>query len=139
MVPQGSTTVTFPITTGDPTVPTGATVTANYNGSMQTATTTIKPNVLTSVKVSPTSVKGGSAAVVTGTVTLTQTVAVDTTISLSSDTPSAAEVLGSVTVSAGQKSATFSVTHHAVSAKKTVTIMATRAGVSKTATLTVNK
>jgi uncharacterized protein (TIGR03437 family) len=105
-------------------------------GSAQFSVTARVVVTLVSVTISPTTATGGGTA--TGTVTLSGPAPAEgLLIALQSSNP-AAKVPASVTVSAGETSATFTVTTQAVSAAQNVTITASYAGVSKTATLTVN-
>ncbi len=90
-----------------------------------------------SVSLNPTSVNSNSTA--TGTLTLNcPSPYGGTVVSLSSSNTAAATAPSSVTVAAGQTSATFVATSQAVSAATSVTITASYNGVSQTATLTVN-
>jgi uncharacterized protein (TIGR03437 family) len=81
-----------------------------------------------------------AGASVTGTVTLSGAdTKGGTAVTLqSSSTAAQVPAGGSVTVPAGQTSATFTITTQAVSVAQNVTITASYAGASKTATLTVN-
>jgi len=94
--------------------------------------------VLQGLALSSNSVTAGAS--VTGTVTLSGAdTKGGTAVTLqSSSTAGQLPAGGSVTVPAGQTSATFTITTQAVSAAQNVTITASYAGVSKTATLTVN-
>lgn len=90
-----------------------------------------------SVSLSPTSVGSGSTS--TGTVTLNcPSPYGGTVVSLSSSNTAAATVPSSVTVPAGQTSATFPVMGQSVSSATSVTITATCSGVNQTAILTVS-
>jgi hypothetical protein len=91
---------------------------------------------LSAMALNPTSVTGGSPS--TGTVTLSgPTPGGGAVVPLSSDNSAAATVPASVTVAAGASSATFTVTTSSVTASTPVTISASYAGVTKTASLTV--
>lgn len=95
------------------------------------------PASLSAVAVNPSSVTGGSGS--TGTVTLTAAAATGgAVVSLSSSNTAVASVAASVTVSAGATSATFAVSTSSVGVSTPVTITAVYAGVTRTATLTVN-
>ncbi len=92
---------------------------------------------LSSLTLNPTSVVGGNSS--TGTVTLTAAApSGGFTVQLSSSNPSVASVPSSVTVPAGQTSASFTVATQQVSSTTQVTITARAGGVSRQATLTVN-
>ena len=91
---------------------------------------------LSSLAVSPTSVKGGSPS--TGTVTLSGPASSGgAVVSLSSDNTAAATVPASVTVAYGATSATFTVNTSAVTTSTPATISASYAGATKTTSLTV--
>jgi acetyl esterase/lipase len=93
---------------------------------------------LASIALSPTSVLGTGKA--TGTVTLDRAAVSGTSggapVDLSSSSSSAV-VPASVTVPAGATTATFTITTSAVASDKAVQISASRRGITKTATLTV--
>jgi len=91
---------------------------------------------LASVGLNPTSVTGGSSAM--GTVTLSAAASSGgAAVSLSSSSTATATVPASVTVAAGASSATFTVSTSAVTTSTPVTISASYAGVTQTASLTV--
>ena len=91
---------------------------------------------LSSIGLNPATVTGGSSS--TATVTLSVPAPnYGSTVSLSSSAP-AATVPASVTVTAGANSANFTVNTNAVSASTPVTISGSYAGVTKSASLTVN-
>src|SRR6266576_2936252 len=91
---------------------------------------------LSSIAPSPMSVTGGSPSM--GTVTLSGPApSGGAAVSLSSDNTTAATVPASVTVAAGASSATFTVSTSSVTASTSVNISASYAGVTKTASLTV--
>ena len=91
---------------------------------------------IASLSLSPATVLGGNS--VTGTVTLSGPAPTGgVLIDLSSSNTSAATVSGSVTVSAGETSATFTVVSLPVAATTSVTISATSGSSTKTAALTV--
>jgi hypothetical protein len=91
---------------------------------------------LSSIGLNPTSVAGGSSS--TGTVTLSGAAPSGGAVAYLTSSASAAAVPASVTVAAGASSATFAVTTGAVTIATPVTISASYAGVTKTASLTVN-
>lgn len=91
---------------------------------------------LSSVSISPSSITGGQAA--TGTVTLSSAApAGGAVVSLASANP-AASVPSSVTVAASASSANFTVSTSPVTVTTAGNITATYAGITKSATLTVN-
>ncbi len=108
-VAAGNTTANFTITTKSVTSTTAATITATQNGVTKTAVLTVVPVLApVSVSLNPTAVVIGSGS--TGTVTLTGPApAGGIAVALSSNNANAT-VPASVTVAAGQTSATFAVT-----------------------------
>jgi len=140
-VAAGSTSTTFPIATGNVSSMASAVISGSYGGSTKSATLTINPSpaaALTSLSLSPTTVSGGGTS--TGTVVLSAAApAGGIAVSLASGNPSAVTVPASVTVGAGNVSATFTATAASVSSNTSSVISATYAGVTKSATLSVRK
>jgi hypothetical protein len=137
-VPAGSSSVTFKVATKAVTSAISVTVTAKQGSISESTSITLQPNSLQSVAVSPTTVVGGSSAVVTGTVTMTgPTPTGGQTVSLSSSNAKLATVLASVKVPAGASSVTFSVTTLATNIAGTVTIQASYGGATQSASLSV--
>ncbi len=138
---QGVTSMTFPVTTSAVSSTQSVTISGSYNGTTKTAPLTVTPQpaaALSSLTLTPTSVSGGTAS--TGTVTLTANApAGGAVVTLSSSKPSSASVPASVTVAAGTKTATFTVTTTAVKSNTSAVISASYAGATKTATLTIRK
>ena len=136
-VSAGATSATFTITTTAVTTSTTVSITVSYGGSNVSRSLTVTPaGGLSSVTLNPTSVIGSSAS--TGTVTLAQAAPTGgVVVNLSSANPAVASVPSSVTVGAGNTTATFTVTTYAVNASTGVSITATY-GVSQSAMLTVN-
>jgi len=94
--------------------------------------------VFTSLTLNPIAVSGGSTS--TGTVTLSGPAPTGgSVVSLSSSNTLAAVVPATVTVPAGNASATFTITTLPVSASNSVTISASYGGGTRSATLTVNR
>jgi len=135
LVPAGSTSVTFTVTTAAVATVTTVSVTATYGASVS-ATLTVNPTVtVSSVSLSPTSVLGGNTS--TGTVQLNVTApAGGAAVALTSSNTAAATVPASVTVPAGSKSTTFTVATVGVPSTSSSVVTATL-GVSANATLTV--
>lgn len=134
-IPSGATSATFPITTLGVITQTPATISANCNGAVQTASLTVNPAAIASLTLNPTSVQGGTSS--TGTVTLNGAAGPSgVSIALSSGN-SAATVPGSVTIASGKSSATFSVATTAVNSQTGALITGTLNGQSQTSTLTV--
>jgi hypothetical protein len=97
-----------------------------------------EPAELSSLSVSPTTVRGGNSS--TGTVTLSGPApSGGAVVSLSSSNRSVAAVPASVTVASGNSSATFTITTRRVYWSTSVTISSTYAGVRKTASVTVTR
>ncbi len=111
----------------------GAQVWTIAAGGAYTSKTYPAPSALA---LSPTSITNGGTS--TGTVTLSSPApAGGAAVSLTSSNTAAATVPASVTVTAGQTSATFTVTGKSVSSTTAVTITASYSGVSQTASLSV--
>jgi VCBS repeat-containing protein len=137
-VPAGSTTATFTITTTTVTTATSVTVSAVYGGVTKTATLTVNPAIaLSALSVSPASVTGGTSS--QGTVTLTSAAPTGGVVVTLSDNSSAASEPSSVTVPAGSTTAAFTITTIRVTRATTVTVSAKYSGVTKSATLRVNR
>ena len=139
-VAQGNTTATFAITTTAVATSTSATITASAGGVTRTTNLTVTPPPpaasLSAVTLSPTSVVGGTSS--QGTVTLTGAAPAGGLIVSLSSNNTAATVPGSVTVASGSTAANFTAATTAVGAATPVTITATHAGVTRTASLSVN-
>ena len=130
----GSTTATFTATSGTLTVGQTASVTASYNGSSQSVSISLVPAVqVTSLVCNLTGLM--PAGTTTCTVTLPQTVAANTPVSLSSSSP-LINVPASVTVPSGSNSAGFNATAAGtIAADTSGVITATLGTTSKTFTL----
>ncbi len=133
-IPQGGTTATFTIDTAAVAVDTAATLTATYDYVSATANLNVVAAGLTSVSVSPSSVRGGNPS--TGTVLLSSPAVTPLLVTLASSN-AVAIIQPNVTIAAGQTSATFQITTTAVGTATSVDITATVGGVSRTATLTL--
>ena len=140
-IPAGSTSAVFTVTTLIVNSSTTVTISAIYAGVTQTAVLTVTPQAqagptLTSLTLHPTSIQGGSTSM--GSVALSAPALTGgALITLTSSKTSVATVPASVTIPAGATSATFMVNTLAVTASTTVTISASYAGVTHTASLTV--
>lgn len=136
-VGAGATSASFTISTKAVTTSTPVTITASYNGVSVPATLTVVPPSLSSLSLKPSSVGGSLNS--TGTVALNGIApAGGVVVTLSSSNTSVATVPSSVTVSAGAKSAKFTISTKVVTANTVVTISATYSGVKKSASLTIN-
>lgn len=137
-VASGTKTKTFTVSTVPRSSNTTVVISGVLSGVTRTSTLTVKAPVMSAASVSPTSVKGGTGA--TLTVTLTGNApAGGTGVTLTSSNTQAASLPAAVTVVAGAKTATAPVTTLGVDANATVTLTATAGGVAKTASLTVSK
>jgi trimeric autotransporter adhesin len=133
-VAPSATTATFIVTTKPVTANTNVTITAT-RGTAHTATLTVQTPVVSLLSLNPTTVKGGSPS--TGTVTISGPApSGGTVVTLSSSSTAVATVPASVTVAAGNTTATFTVTTKTVSNSTSVTVSATK-GATQTANLTV--
>lgn len=138
-VPAGATSATFPISTTPPATTTTGTITASYNGVDRSTSFTVNPvpAALASLGTNPGTVTGGDPS--TGLVTLTTGAPPGgATIALSRTGSTAFTVPASVTVPQGATTATFNIPTTPPASQSTGTISATYAGVTRTATLTVN-
>lgn len=142
-IPTGASSASFNITTRSVTAQTVASISATYGGTTKSAALTITPSptssvTLSSLTLSPTSVLGGQTS--QATVRLSGAAPSDGAfVSLSSSNTSVATLPASVTIPAGATSATFNVTTRAVTSNTTVTLNASRGGLTRTATLTVTR
>lgn len=143
-IPAGATSATFNVSTTSVTTNNSVILTAAYLGVSRTATLAVTPvppppppASLNAVSVSPSSVLGGTS--VAGTVSLTSAAPTGGLIAnLTSSAPGVASVPASVVIAAGASSAGFTVGTVSVATATTVTVTATLAGVTRTASLTVN-
>jgi len=130
----------FTIQTTPPVSDRAVSITATYRGVSQTKPLTVTSGLqgaISSLAISPATVKGGTTA--TGTVTLARPAGPSgVRVSLSSDTVIAASVDMFVSVPSGQTSATFTVRTSPVTSQRIVTITAAAGDSSKAATLTIN-
>jgi uncharacterized protein (TIGR03437 family) len=139
VIPSGSTSASFTITTSAVTAARTVTISATYGTVKQSAPLTLNPPAsatLTGVTVSPDRVTGGTNA--TGTVTLGAAAPVGgITVTLQSSPPGYAQVPPFVTVPQGGTTASFNIPTTHVPSTQTVTITATAGVVTKTAVLIV--
>jgi hypothetical protein len=136
-IPAGQRSATFTVNTQAVASQTQVMITARLGNSSRQATLTVNPPALESLTLDPNTVVGGNPS--TGTVALNAPApAGGLQVQLSSSHPNVASVPPSVTIPAGQRSATFTVNTQAVASQTQVTITATLNGRSRSATLTVN-
>lgn len=141
-VPAGQSSATFTVSTSSVSASATANITATIGSVSRSAALQITAPAATltlnSVSVSPATLTSGATA--TGTVSLSSAApAGGAVVSLSSGNTAAATVAASVTVPAGSTSATFAVVAKTVSADTAVTLYASYAGATRTATITVTK
>jgi len=131
-------TATFVVTHLRVTSSTTVTIKATFAGVNQAATLTVDPMLVTSLTVSPATVKGSSTTVVTGTVTINAPApAAGITITLTSSKTTAATVPATVHIASGKTTATFAVSHKKVTTQTPVTITGSLSPSSAIATLIV--
>lgn len=137
-VPAGQTSATFTANTAPVTSTTGVVISASYDGvTVSTTLFLVVSRAVASVTLDPSTVTGGVSS--TGTVTLRNTApSGGAVVALASSNSVLAVVPSSVTVVAGQISATFPVNTASVTATQTVVISATYEDVTESATLTIN-
>jgi hypothetical protein len=139
VVPAGSTSATFAISTVGVTTATTVTLTATGGGVTKGADLTLLPVAgasLASLTVNPASVQGGTS--VTGTVALNGPAPTGgTVVTLGSGNSAVASVPTGITIPAGSSSATFTVTTTATSVSTPVAISAAFGGTTQSTTLTV--
>jgi YD repeat-containing protein len=136
VIPAGSSSATFSVTTFNRQTPMTVSLHATYRGSTSTGSITVQHiPLLASLVLSATSVTAGTS--VTGTVTLDAPASTGgTAVTLSSSNTSAATVPSSVTIPAGSTSTTFTVTTLSVLSNDNSTITAT-SGATASVILTI--
>ena len=134
-IPGGKTSATFTVKTTTVATQNSATITATSNGVTESASLTINPIGVLSLKLNPTSVTGGKSS--TATVQLSGAAPTGGIIVTLASSGSFASIPATVTVAAGKTTATFTVKTTTVQATSTASISATLAGGSASATLTV--
>lgn len=134
----GLTSATFSVTTSGVAASTGVQISASYSGDTLSATLNVNPASLSSLTLSPASVKGGTASA--GVIALNgRAPSGGLTVAVASSNPYVASVPPSVTIQAGAASATFQITTRRVTANTKVQITATLAGISKAAVLNIRR
>lgn len=132
----GASSVSFLITTSPVASTTTGTITANGSGVVRTTTLTVKPPVLSSISLAPSTVLGSVHS--TATVHLNGPApSAGVTLTLSSSS-SKATLPHTIHLGPGASVGTFTVNTLSVTSPTTATIKATFAGVSKTAALVIN-
>ena len=143
-VGSGSTSASFTVTTSSVTTTQVVGLTASLDGTDKTAAVTVTPSppppppALTSLTLNPTSVVRGASSV--GTVKLTAAAPTGgIVVTLSSSKPTQVTVPPSVTVLAGQSTATFTVSTSSGAGNGAVTISASANGITRTASLAIKR
>ncbi len=139
VIPAGSISGSFPISTSVVTVSTNVGIGVSGGGATVSAVLTVTPAAqvaLSALTLTPSSVTGGSS--VSGTVTLASAAGSGGALVSLSSNNAAASVPANITIPAGAISATFAISTSVVSASTGVTITATGGGVAKSAALSVN-
>jgi hypothetical protein len=132
-VAAGATSATFTITTKGVASSTSTTITAVYGGVTRTTTLTVTVASLSTLTLNPTTVTHGSPS--TGTVTLNGFAPPGgAVVTLSSSNIALARVPASVTIPAGSRSASFTVTTLLAGSPR---ISGTYRGTTRNATLTI--
>lgn len=139
LVPAGSSTVNFTISTSSVTGSTPVVISATYAGATRTATLSVNAAAsLRSLTLSPSSVAGGGTTTM-NTISLTGPAPAGGTVVRLSSSRSVAAVPASVVIPAGATSVKFAVKTAPVSWQVTVRVTATLGTVVKTAYLTVTR
>lgn len=137
VIPGGRTTGTFTVQTFPVVSNENITIRATRGSVTNTASLTVKRQTLTEFGVNVSSVRGGLP--VTGTVTLSGPAPTGgASVQLTSSNTAFATVPATVTVPAGQRTRTFTITTRRPSASTAVTISASRLGDTRQRTITIN-
>lgn len=137
-VAAGANTASFNVAVTPVAANVSATVTATRNAVSKTSPVTVLAPVLFTLALSPNSVTGGVGSV--GTVGLNGAAPTGgATVTLSSNLPAAASVPASVLIAAGSASVNFAIVSAPVTVDSTVTVLASRNGATRSATITVLK
>jgi hypothetical protein len=138
-VAPGEFSVSFDVPTANVSQSTAATVTASWNGMAVQSSLTVTPGpVPVSLSLLPSTVVGGSAGSVDGTVTIGSAATFDQFLQVTTSHPSITPFLAhSVVVPAGSTRGLIQISTSTVSATTVITISVTGGGVTKSANLTV--
>ncbi len=136
-VPAGSQTADFNIATSIVTGPTNVTISGVQGTSTKTANLTVTIIGVASVAIAPSTVIGGTEA--TGTVTLNgPATGSGMTVTIVNNSPTAASMPATLTITAGKTSGDFKVVTKPVPAQKVVTVKVTYKTTSISGSITVN-
>ena len=135
-VAAGQSTAALSVTTYAVTTATSVTLTASYSGKQVSAALTVNPPTLSSLTLSPSTVKGGSSS--NGTVVLNGPAPTGgVLVRLSSNNPALVTLPSSVTVAAGSRSAKFTALTKPTATRTVVTITASSGAIQRRANLAV--
>jgi len=133
----GQSVATFDIGTTDVAGTTSTSIGASTTFSTYNRALTVKPMIVSTVALSPASIRSGETA--TLTVTLAASVTTATTVDITVSVPTVAGTASAtLVIPAGSQSGVVTVTGSAVTKTRTTSVRATRHGVTKNTTLTVN-
>lgn len=135
-IPAGSSSATFSVTTKAVATATTVTITAKNGVIAKTGSISVVPPVLASLSVSPTTVAPGGLS--TGTLSIGGPAPAGGLSVLLSSTSSKLTIPARVVIAAGKSTATFSIRTTKATPAGSVTITATQAGSTKSATLTIS-
>lgn len=139
IVPAGQLSASFTVSTNTVISPLMIIITASYATATESAALTVNPAGLPtpiSLTLNPLTVQGGSNS--TGTVTISAPApAAGLVMDLTTNNPFVAQIPSLVVIASGQTVATFAITTPTLAGAQTATITASAAGVSQSATLTV--
>jgi uncharacterized protein (TIGR03437 family) len=139
IVPAGQLSASFTVSTNTVISPLMIIITASYAAETESTALTVNPAGLptpVSLTLNPLTVQGGSNS--TGTVTISAPApAAGLVVDLRTNNPFVAQIPSLVVVTSGQMVATFTVITPVLAGAQTATITASAAGVSQSATLTV--
>ncbi len=135
-VPSGKTSVAFKFRTYGTLVRTAVTVKATLKGVSSSQVVYVLPPKLSSVTLSPTSIKGGQTATATATIDGPAPKG-GMLLALSTSNKSFAYTLASIRIPEGAKFVRFFVYTNETTARRTVQVTASNSGTSKSATLTI--
>ena len=135
-IPSGKTFTTFTVKTMGVSSQANVQLSASLNGTVQSVTLTVNPPLITGLSLNPKTVKGGTAAV--GTVTISGPAPTGGFVVKTSVSSTAGSVPSSVTIPVGKTSTTFKVTTAKVPSNTIVVVSASQGLVTKSASLTIN-
>lgn len=135
----GSTSTTFTVVTAGVDTNHAVTIAAQFGSAIKSCGLFVTPASVMSMTINPSSVVGGSMAVVTGTINLNGKAGPSgTVVNLASSDPNVVIVASSVTVAPASAHATIGFWVNSVNVSETVTVIASNPGGSAQANLTVN-